>query len=160
MILDTQACEPDAAAEAPEIVDPLTGELVDPADHDALIDLYERCRAFDSKIYVAKVLAAKALAAATSGDTLTRRLVTKSGRKIKIEMPGTFFENSVLKEAWHSYPQFREQYLRIGTVEPQLREVKKLRNTTCDSEVLETFKKVVLAAEKPSGATPRITVEK
>lgn len=145
--------------ETPEIVDPLTGELIAADDPDALIDLHERCRREAEKIYVAKTLCAKALALATTGEAKTRRLVTASGRKIKIEMPSNNWNNATLKKCWAAFPDLREQYLRIATIEPQLREVNKLRETTTEDGQFAAFKQLVLSAEQPPTAMPKILVE-
>jgi hypothetical protein len=138
-------------------VDPIAGEVIDPTDADALIDFYESMKSLDSQIYVAKQLAAKALAALTTGETKSRRLQGQR-RKVKIEMPSTTWENSKLKEAWNSFPHLRETYLRIGTIEPQLVEIKKLRNTSGPPD-LETFKSMVFAAEREPTGTPKVTIE-
>lgn len=143
----------------PEIVDPLTGELIEADNLDALIDLHERCKREAEKIYVARTLAAKALALATTGEAKTRRLVTATGRKIKIEMPSPTWDNARLKRLWASYPDIRDTYLRIEAIAPQLREVNKLRETTCQDGALVAFKTLLLGAEKPATGTPRVVVE-
>lgn len=144
----------------PEIVDPLTGEVIAADDLDALIDLHERCKREADRLYVAKTLSAKALALATSGEAKTRRLVTASGRKIKVEMPSTTWNNATLKRCYAAFPpEIRDQYLRIEAIAPQLREVNKLRETTCEDATLAAFKQQVLAAEQPATSTPKVTVE-
>lgn len=144
---------------APEIIDPLTGECIAADDLDALIDLHERCRREADKIYVAKTLCAKALAAATSGDAKTRRLVTASGRKVKVEMPDNRWNQKTCKDLWVRFPDFAATYLRIASIDPQMREVKKLRETECKDVALATFKQQLLAAEEKATATPKISIE-
>lgn len=141
-----------------ELMDPTTGEIVDGADTDGLITAYENVSRELELLRGARAEIACWLAARTSGDTRTRRLAGKT-RLVKIEMPSTTWDNSRLKEAWHAYPQFREKYLRIAEVAPQLIEVNKLRDTTGESD-LETFKRMVLSAEREPTGTPYVKVEK
>ena len=147
-----------AAPAIAEIEDPLTGELIDANDVDALITLFEQLKANMDAIATAKGLICQALAAKTEGDTKTRRIVGKT-RAAKVEMPSTKWDNSKLKEAYHAYPGFRDLYLRIAKIEPDLRQVNKLRNTSGPAD-LELFKKIVLSAESPPTANPSITIEK
>lgn len=140
-----------------EVVDPLTGEIVPVTDADALIELWTRLREIDQQIYAAKTATARALAALTTGEARTRRV---QGQRLRcvVEMPPTNWDNSRLKEAWHAFPRWREEYLRIAEVAPNLREVAKLRNMSGPPD-LETFRAMVLGAERESTATPRIKVE-
>lgn len=144
------------------ILDPITGEILDPADAtyiDDLIDSYERISALDSKLYAAKCAIRQALADRTEGDAKTRRVAGKR-RLVKLEFPGDKFEQSILKEAWQSYPQFRDEYLRIAEIAPKLREVKKLENLSGD-ESLCCFRDIVLSANKGNGgALPTVKIEK
>lgn len=142
---------------ANELIDPTTGEIVDLADVDQMIDAWERLRKHDAEIYAAKATLARALAALTVGDTKARR-VQGHRRKAVVEMPGASWDKPLLKEAWNAYPQFRDTYLRIETIAPQLREIKKIRSTSGPKD-FETFKKIVLAAERPATANPSIKVE-
>ena len=150
----TDATDATAAA---EILDPLTGELVSADDVDMLIDLLDSLKKADEANYAAKVQVIRALAAKSPHEKKTER-VAGHRRAVKVEHPSKSWDNSKLKEAWNSYPKFREQYLRIGSIEPQLREVDKLRGTSGPAD-LESFKSIVLAAEREPTSNPRITIE-
>jgi hypothetical protein len=50
---------------------------------------------------------------------------------------------SILKEAWNAYPQFREKYLRIGSVNLQMREVGKLKSLKSDDPAFVQFKGMI-----------------
>lgn len=142
----------------PDLVDPTTGEVIDRGDADSLIDAFERIKAADAELYAAKTEVVRALAALTTGEAKTRR-VAGQRRLVALEFPSPEFTNSILKEAWHAFPKFAPIYLRIGTVEPVAKEVKKLRETSGPSD-LEMFKKLVLGAERPSTRNPSIKIEK
>ena len=144
--------------EAEEILDPLTGELVSVNDVDTLIDLLESLKRADEANYAATVQVRRALAAKAPHEKKTER-VAGNRRAVKIEHPSKSWDNSKLKEAWNSYPKFRDQYLRISSIEPQLREVDKLRGTTGPAD-LESFKSMVLSAEREPTANARVSIEK
>lgn len=148
---------PTPTTPAAEVVDPLTGEIVSTTDADALIELWARLREIDAQIYAAKTATARALASLTTGDAKTRRV---QGQRLRcvVEMPSTNWDNSRLKEAWHAFPRWRDTYLRISEISPNLREVNKLRNMSGPPD-LETFRAMVLGAERESTATPRIKIE-
>lgn len=148
----SQSIEPE------EILDPLTGELVSVNDVDTLIDLLESLKRADEANYAAKIQVQRALAAKAPHEKKTER-VAGNRRAVKIEHPSKSWDNSKLKEAWNSYPKFRDQYLRIGSIEPQLREVDKLRGTSGPAD-LESFKSIVLSAEREPTANARVSIEK
>ena len=143
--------------ELEEILDPLTGELVSVNDVDSVIDLLESLKRMEDAVREAKVQVTRALAAKAPHEKKTER-VAGQRRVAKIEHPGKSWDNSKLKEAWNSYPKFRDQYLRISSIEPQLREVDKLRGTSGPAD-LESFKSIVMAAEREPTSNPRITIE-
>ena len=128
------------------------------SDVDALISCFESLKETADAISHARGLISQALAAKTDGDTKTRRVAGRT-RIAKVEMPSTKWDNAKLKEAYNSYPAYRSQYLRIVEVAPDLRAVNKLRTMSGPPD-LETFKKIVLAAEKPATNNPSITIEK
>lgn len=146
------------AAELPtEIENPIDPELISTTDVDALIDAIEAWTKLDKEIYAAKTMAIRALVALTDSDARTRRIQGRR-RKAVIEMPGTNWDNSKLKEAWNSYPQFRDQYLRIAEIAPQLREVNKLRETSGPPD-LECFKSIIESAERQPTRNPTVKIE-
>lgn len=153
-----QAATETPSAEPAEILDPLTGELVSVDDVDSVIDLLESLKRMEDAVRDAKVQVTRALAAKAPHEKKTER-VAGQRRVAKIEHPGKSWDNSKLKEAWNSYPKFRDQYLRIAAIDPQLREVDKLRGTSGPAD-LESFKSMVLSAEREPTASPRISIEK
>ena len=139
------------------IEDPLTGEMVSVDDVDALIDLYENIKKTADELWATKTQLQKALAAKTEGTAKMRRVVGQS-RKVKIEMPGASWEQSKLKECFHSYPAWRDDYLRISTLSVKLVEYKKLVGTTGPDD-FDTFKKMLMDAEGSPTGTPRVSIE-
>lgn len=154
----------DASEETDEpttILDPTTGELVNNQDVDALIDAYERIDKHDKEVYAAKRAIKLALAALTTGDAKTRRVRGESGRHAVVSMPDDSWDQSKLKEAWNSYPKYREEFLAIAELRVKMREFKKTLSTASDDEAFLQFRRMLFAANKgPSpGATPAIKIE-
>lgn len=140
------------------LTDPVTLELIDTTDPDALADAVVRCGQLMGELSFVRAECSRMLAELSSGDAKTRRLVTPGGRTLKIEMPSTTFDGKTLKALWDSHAELARQYLRIASIEVQRREVDKLRNTS-GPEQFEKFKALVLGAERPPSGTPRIVVE-
>lgn len=142
-----------------EIVDTTTGEVVDARDADALIALYERIdREYRERQGLRRLIAMAIARQTEEGESRTRRL-RGATRLAKVEFPGDSWNQSILKEAWNAYPALRDEFLRIDSVAVKLREFKKLLGTTAPPDV-ETFKKMVAAANVGPTGTPSITVEK
>lgn len=153
------AASEEAADEAPHLTMP-DGEMVDMTDADALITAYERIEKMDATVYAVKTQIKQALAAMTEGDKKTRRVAGKS-RVAVVTMPSGSWNNSKLKEAYNSYPQFRDQYLRIESVAVKAVEFNKTRSMAIvDNAPLETFVGMVAAAEQPPSGNPSVKIEK
>ena len=86
---------------------PLTGELIALSDVDGLIDCFERLKAQSDAIYAVLILIRRTLADKAEGHAKTRRLRGRR-RAVKIEMPGSSWSQGLLKEAFNSYPAFRD----------------------------------------------------
>lgn len=142
--------------EAPELIDPLTGEILE--DVDSMIDSYERLKKHGDRIYAVRQEIARRLAEMTEGELKTRRLRGKK-RAVKITMPDSYYSQPLLKEAWNSFPGFAPEYLRIDSIGVKKREVKKLEGTTGEKD-FEMFKSLVQRANQgPGNGTPRISIE-
>lgn len=158
---------PQSAAEQAPAEEDLTqsivmpdGEVVDAEDPDALIDAYERIEAIDLKVYQAKVLLKQALAGLSTGDKKTRRVGGKR-RTVVVTMPSPGWSQSLLKEAFNSYPQFRDELLRVDTIGVKARELGKARETSKPTDpAWETFRNMVVGAETPPSGNPSIKIEK
>jgi hypothetical protein len=142
---------------APELFNPATGEVVSATDADALIDAFEQVKLMHEELSEAKRNIAHAIAKLTEGEKKTRRVRGKR-RRAKVEMPGTDFDQSVLKEAWHAFPERRDEVLKVATITVKLREWKKVKGETGPDD-FETFKRMIAMSERPSRATPSITIE-
>ena len=160
MWLDTRTDETRTEVERTraDLIDPTTGEVVDPTDPDALVDAFERiekrCRVFNE----ARRRMASALADLTEGDKKTRRVRGQS-RVAKVTMPDDYWNQAILKEAWHAYPALRDEVLSIDRIRVKKREWKKAEGTSGPKD-FETFKGMVAQANAgPSGA-PRVSIER
>ena len=146
-----------AANDGPEILDPTTGELVPAGDIDQLIEAFERIKLADAAIYKAKREVQIALADLTEGKAKTRR-VRGRRRRAKVEMPDSSWDQSILKEAFNSYPQFRDQCLAIASIRVRKREYQKVRNEAGPADFMQ-FRNMLTQAEGPPTGTPRVTIE-
>ena len=155
-VRETKETGQDAQA-PPGIYDPSTRKYVDPSDADALIDLFARMDNYAREAYRTKQDAAHALAELTEGDAKTRR-VKGNRRSAKVTMQDDGWDQSMLQEAWNSYPQHRNECLKIGAIKVKKREFNKLVNTTGKKD-FEQFKAMVKQANQGPRGTPRITVE-
>lgn len=134
------------------------GELIEANDIDKLAQAYLAAKAQVGELNAFAARVAKHLAAKTTGDAKTRRLRGEKTRII-VEMPDDAFSQPPLKEAWQAFPKYAEKYLRIGSVDPQMREYKKLVNETSEDAEFLKFKALVLSANKGPTGTPRIALE-
>lgn len=142
-----------------ELIDLITGEVIQSDDADALITSFERIKAQADKFYAQEKRIRLAIGRLTEGEAKTRRIRGKL-RAAKVEMPDDYWSQPILKEAWYSYPALRDEFLRIDAVAVKLREWKKLKETSGEPN-LETFKKMLTSANLgAAGGTPRVTVEK
>lgn len=146
----------DLAAPEPADIVMFDGEVVDRDDPDALIDAYEKVRQIELAVDNLKSELRKAIAAKTTGEAKTRYVVGRR-RKAKVEMPSDQWEQSKLREAWHSYPQFRDDYLRIGKVDPKLVEVRKLERSNGDA-AFNVFRDMVLGANRGPLGLPTVSI--
>jgi hypothetical protein len=143
-----------------DVVSPIDGQIVDGNDIDGLITLYERLDAHDKEVYAAKLHIRQLLQGMSEGDgsTKTRRVRGKH-RQAKIEMPDDSWDQSVLKEAFFAFPQFRDEFIRIDRLAPKMKEVKKLANMS-GADDLRTFRDMLLAANRGPSGVATIKIEK
>jgi len=90
-------------------------------------------------------------------DGKTRRLRGDKCR-IKVVLPGSTWDQRVLKDLWQNHYIDATKYLRIERLAPQAVEIKKLRNETGGPTFVH-FRKTLLAAESDSTANAYITLE-
>lgn len=142
------------------IICPMSGEVIEPDDVDALWQMYDRCKkmadVLESAIQVARGCFGKLTA---GGDGGTRRA---RGEKfvIKVEYPSTEFNNSKLKELWDATPpKMRDEILRVEKVGVNKTELKKALNTS-GNPGYEAFVKAVKMAEFMPNRAPTIKLEK
>jgi len=141
------------------VLHPLSGELLDTKNVDGLIDAWEDLQAEEQRLRAARMAIALRLAeqAPREGDSHTTRL-RGNRRKVRIEYPADSWDQSVLKEAWHAYPAFRDEYLRISEVSVNLREYSKALREN-GPEPFGCFKRMLQSANRGPTGTPRIVVE-
>lgn len=143
---------------SPELVNPITAEIVDETSIDDLIDCYEYLDKKDKQIYAAKCRIRQLLLDRTEGDAVSRRVAGKR-RKAKVTLPDVGFEQSVLKQLWNDSPELAEQYLKIATIGVQMAAYKKLVNTSSDQADFVAFRDALTAACKGRTGLPTISVE-
>lgn len=141
------------------IRDPITDVVVSLTDPDAMIDALERLKHIDDQVYLAIQEIRNGLARLTEGQTTAKtRRVQGRRRTAVVEMPGDAWDQAKLKEAWHSFPQHRDQCLKIGSITVALREWHKLANTSGPAD-LEVFRDMIAAANRGPQGTPTVKIE-
>lgn len=136
---------------------PFTGELIDEDDVDGLAGLFLRVKDEESRLRSLKRQVTERLA--ERGDlSLRTSRVRGDVYRVKIEQPKPAYEQPVLRKLWDNYPHYARQYLRIGKIEVQAREFKKLENELGPEAFME-FREQLLSAYRGLVGTPRITVE-
>lgn len=141
-----------------EIVCPISGEVIDLADIDSMIDAIDRLKPAADKIYAVLQSLRISLAGLTEGDAVTRRIRGKR-RSAKVEMPDVSFEQSVLKELWNSHPKLAQEYMRISTLAVQMKEYKKLIDTASSEADFTFFRDAMTSACRGRVGTPAVKPE-
>jgi hypothetical protein len=141
-----------------EFIDPTTGLVVNPSDVDSMVEMYGRVESECRKFYDLKRKIAQAMFERTTGNAKTRRLEGEKHR-IRLEKPDDYWDQSILKEIWNSYPKHRDQFLRIDSIAVKLVPYKQLLNTA-GPEDLEQVKKMLNRANRGPMGTPRIKIER
>lgn len=132
------------------------GEVVDRDDPDALIDAFEKVREIEIAVDALKAQLRKAIAQKTTGDTKTRYLQGKR-RKAKIVFPDDQWDQGKLREAYHTYPQYRDDYLRIQSLGVKLIEFRKLERTTGEPS-LNLFRNMITNANRGPQGLPTVSI--
>jgi hypothetical protein len=147
----------EARAEALDSVVHWRGEILDPANIDQLIDVYEQATAVANEAYAIQRWIRQRALELTHGDAKTRRLVGRR-RKAKLTMPDDAWDQGRLKEAFNSFPQYRDDVLAIASLRVRLREFKKLANSSGEPS-FNLFRDMVVAANNGPQGLPRLAVE-
>lgn len=159
---DSDGKEQQAAATAEDdqlVTNPLTGCIVNLDDIDSLILGCDEAKKQMQELRMFEQLLREAAWKKTAGSTKTRRLRGKK-YQAKVEQGPRYPVGSILKEAYNSYPQFREQYLRIDSVKLQMREFAKLGGMTSDDPAFDNFRgMLVKAMENGSEGLATVSLE-
>lgn len=139
------------------IIDPTTGEVIDPKNVDQLAEAYAKIDALAREYGEALRAIRTALGELSEGDARTRR-VRGEHHRVKLEMQPPNWNQKKLREAWDGFPKLAEEFIRIERFAPKLREVKKL-DSESGNESFEIFKALILSAEEPSTSPPRVVLE-
>lgn len=140
-----------------DLIDPLTGEVLDRDDIDGLISAYARLKSVNDRCYAVLLELRRILASKTEGDAKVRRVRGRS-RVAKVEFPSDSWDQSLLKEAFNAYPQHRDSVLKIDSIGVMLREYRKLVNSSGEPD-FNSFRDMVTKANRGQTGTPTVTVE-
>jgi hypothetical protein len=140
------------------ITDPTTNERIPVEDIDRLIALYEKMDGYKQRATTALYEVRDALFRQTKEDKVTRRIRGKE-RTAVLTLPNESWDQSILLEAWNSYPNIRDEILKIGAIKVKKREYNKMVGTYGD-KAFEQFKGMVQRACKGRVGMPRIKIEK
>ena len=138
----------------PEIMDPMTGEVINGRDPDAMCEALQRIQAQVAQLRSAELSLRHALGELAMSEARTSHVV---GRRFRatIERPAATWDNATLRRLWDEMPEARA-YLRIERVAPALREIAALKKS--NGPGVEAFREALLAAEKPSTGAPTVRV--
>jgi hypothetical protein len=78
--------------------------------------------------------------------------------QVKLEYPDVSWNQSLLKEAWHAFPKFRDEFLGIATLRVKLRASKKAWHTTGPAD-FQAFLSMLKDAQREPMGMPRVTIE-
>lgn len=130
---------------------------VDRDNIDQLVELLQVVKNEIESLRSCEYSIRSALGAIAQGDRKTQRLRGEK-HKVKITWPDDTWQQTALKELWQEDPQQSQVYLRIATLAPNLREVKKMEETY-GNERFEAYKAKLLGARQPATSPPSVTVE-
>lgn len=152
--------EPESDGSMPDnvIIDIFDGRVIENDDADSLIDAYEQAKEAAEIIAQWQRKLRESLASLSEGDTKTRRVRGKR-RVAKVVTPDNSWDQSILREAWNSYPHLRDEMLKIGTLNVKAREYKKAVNTSGPDD-FNQFVGMLKDAERPATGLPTVTIEK
>jgi len=140
------------------LMHPATGMPIDPHDPDALISAFEEVDREYRALTATRKRLACLIAGLTDGEKKVRRIRGKA-RAAKVTMADDSWEQSILKEAWNSYPKLRAEMLAIERIRVRMREWKKALGTKGRKD-FEQLRDMIKSAKGAGHGTPRIEVEK
>ncbi len=153
---------------------PVTGAMVDFRDIDSVIQSADDCTSTLKDLKNFDRMVRQQAVSFTDDRKKTRRIRGKKWQA-KVENCDSKHEDdrndcskrcvypngSLLMEAWNSYPQFREEFLKIGEIKIKNLECAKLAGTTSDDPAFTQFQKMILeAVETGSPMTPKVVAER
>lgn len=150
----------EAATDPLCVSNPVTGELIATTDIDGLIALVADCKRMRESLQLAAQAATVHLLHITEGMGITTKTRRVRGRthRARLEMPGVSYEQSILKESWFAWPQFRDELLRIERVGVKAREFGKARNEAGHADYMAFVRMIGKAEREPTGL-PTVTIE-
>lgn len=144
------------------IVDPTTGEEIDPTDVDALAEAVIRLEDLSRKVRVAlaEMRIAIGQVVRVDSDAATWRVRGRRHR-IKVVLPGSNWDQATLKRAIVEYGRLAARYIRPEVFGVVAKEIKKLRRETggIQNPTFNAFKDLLLGAERPTTAAPKVELE-
>lgn len=141
------------------VMNPITGSICDTDDIDSMLLSVNDAKQQLDDLKSYEDMLRRRLGELAEGKTKTRRVRGKS-HVGKIEMPDDGWDQTILKESWNSYPQFRDEFLKIATIGVKAVEFKKLREMSTDDAAFGSFKSMLEASVRPATGAPRVTMEK
>ena len=142
-----------------EIYDTISGELIDTANVDQLIDRLEAHKQIVERLQGTINLLRRTLASLSSGEAVTRR-VCGARRLAKVVMPDESFDQRTLKELWAGFPEVAPDFLRVASLDVRRREYAKLINTSSSVSDFMVFREQLMRANQGRIGTPRIEIER
>ena len=139
-------------------VSPIDGQVIDITNVDELADAFELANLANDTLQRWRGVLKERLAALREGDQKTQR-VRGQRRIVKITGPSEKIDNTILKEAWNSYPDLRDEFLRIEKIAIKKREFAKAA-VTSGTDSFNNFVGMIRSAISEPTSLSTVTIEK
>jgi len=126
-------------------------------DVDGMVELLQSVKDQIARLRDVERTLRTSIALHSKAETKTSRIQGRRYR-IKVVQPDPYWAQAELKEVWLKW-DCAKAYLRVATLAPNMREVKKLEAMSGSPE-FERWKLKLLSARSESTSPPTITVEK
>lgn len=152
--------KPEPVKMAPEtIYDPSIGVRIKTTDVGGMAQLYERMKKYADDAYTICATIRAVFKEMAPGKHATE-FIQGGGMRVKVEHPGSVWNQAMLKDAWNRFPELRDRCMKIAEVGVNKTQFNKLDKTIePGNPEFALFVCAIEAAKCESGALPRITVE-
>lgn len=139
------------------IHDPQRNQEIDINDKDTVIEFLDRMLKHKQEVMALINRVSEIITSWAPGKKKTER-VRGDNWIAKITKPSDKWDQSLLQEAWNSFPKFRNEILKLTSISVKKREYNKAISTSGDKD-WNCFIDIVKKANLGAIGKPRVTVE-